>query len=94
MIAASQLAGQIIDAVSRESLGLAIIGLKTLLEFDVNANYIFDHLGHQNDLNWIDDHCGDLFDKTNNLKAGENRLGDVSIKELAVSIFTKRITLG
>jgi len=86
LISGCQLSGQIIEAVSREHLVLALIGLRSLLEFDINSSYIFDHPKHRHDSEWIYDLCKDLFDRANDLGKFKNKLGGVGIKQRAKEI--------
>jgi len=86
LMSGCQLEIQIIDAVSRRHLILALIGLRSLLEHDINSNYIFDHPRHKHDLKWIYDHCKDIFDRTNDLGMSKNQLGGVGLKQRAKAI--------
>ena len=84
-----QLLDQMVEAVLKGHLGLALIGMKTMLESNVNANYIFDHPQHKKDFGWIDSLCKDVFERTNNLKAYKNQLGNKSVKERMIAIGAK-----
>jgi len=86
LISAAQLSGQIIEAVVRRHLSLAIIGSRTLLEFSIDANYIFDNPNHKNDLTWVDTLCKDLFDRTNSFVMPKSKLGTTSFRERANEI--------
>lgn len=81
LLAATVLNSQISEAVLRKELGIAMIGLRTLLGNNIDLDYIFDHPKHQLDQNWIDKHCIDLFDRTNQLNKLKSGLGDTSIKQ-------------
>lgn len=86
LITTSQLSGQIIAALSEGKLSLSIIGLKTLLELNINANYIFDHPDHKRDFNWSEKKCSDVFERTNDLGMLKNKLGGISIENRARAI--------
>ena len=60
--------------------------MKTMLESNVNANYIFDHPEHKKEWEWIDPLCKDVFERTNNPAAIKNKLGDQSVKERMIAI--------
>jgi len=89
LICSAQLSFQIITAVKNSSLYLAIIGMRTLLQFDVDACYIFDHPMHKNDTEWVDDLCRDIFDRTNSLKAKKNLLKEAGLAKRARDIGRK-----
>ena len=89
LLANAQLLHQIVEAVLKGHLGLALIGMKTMLESNVNANYIFDHPQHKKDFGWIDPLCRDVFERTNDLKAYKNQLGNQSVKERMIAIGAK-----
>ncbi len=86
LISGCQLSGQIIDAVSRRNLILSLIGLRSLLEFDINANYIFDNPKHKNESKWVYGLCKDIFDRANDLKMLKSKLGNTSLRQRASAI--------
>lgn len=86
LISTSQLSGQIVEAVVRRHLGLAIIGSRALLELNINANYIFDNPKHKSDLVWVNEVCKDIFDRTNSLALLKSKLGGVCLKRRAEEI--------
>ena len=86
LLSAAQLADQIIKAVSQRYLTLAIIGSRSLLEFNINANYIFDNPKHKIDLKWIDRLCSDIFKRTNDIGILKSHLGEVSLRTRAKEI--------
>ncbi len=89
LITSLQLSGQIIKAISNGSLSLSIVGLRSLLEFSINANYVFDHPKHKQDFLWIDPICDDIFKRTNDLGMMKSLLGGVSLKQRAIDIDRK-----
>jgi len=89
LICSAQLSFQIIAAVKNRSLYLAIVGLRTLLQFDIDACYIFDHPDHKKDFDWIDGLCIDIFDRTNSLKAKKNVLKEVGLARRARDVGRK-----
>lgn len=86
LISESKLCRQIVFAVSKNCLDLALIGLRTMLEFDINADYIFNHPSHKNDLKWVDSLCNDIFKRTNDLGMLKSKLGGFSLKDRAKDV--------
>jgi len=86
LISESKLCRQIVFAVSKNCLDLALIGLRTMLEFDINADYIFNHPNHKNDLKWVDSLCNDIFKRTNDLGMLKSKLGGFSLKDRAKDV--------
>lgn len=86
LLSASQLCEQIIIAVSQRCLSLAVVGSRSMLEFSINANYIFDNPKHKNDLKWVNKLCKDIFERTNDIGMLKSRLGDVTFKARAEEI--------
>ena len=86
LISGAKLCRQIIHLVSKKCLDLPLIGLRTLLEFNIDANYIFEHPKHKDDLEWIDNLCKDVFDRTNNIELLKSKLGGTDLRKRCESI--------
>ena len=89
---AGQLHGQILNAISESNLLLALIGLRSLLESIINTRYIFCHPKHVDDMEWINNNCIDLINRSHDNAANKSRLGDVDIRQRAEAISTKQFS--
>ncbi len=86
LMASSHLCEQIITALSESCLFLSLIGLRALVEYYINARYIFNHPEHNNDCDWIVKISKDFTERTFNRKAIKNRLNEADIKQRATQI--------
>ena len=89
LAAGSQLSGQIIKGCISGSVGLALIGCKTLLEHTIGAEYIFDHPKHQGDFKRIDFMCDDIFKSTNSLQAPKHKICGTTVRDRMESLGRK-----
>lgn len=89
LAAGSQLSGQIIKGCINGSVGLALIGCKTLLEHTIGAEYIFNHPKYGRDFKRIDIMCDDIFQTTNSLEAAKHKICGSTVKDRMESLGRK-----
>ena len=73
LMTSSYLCEQIITALSESCLLLSLIGLRALVEYYINAGYIFNHPKHINDNNWMGNISKGFADRTFDKKASKNK---------------------
>src|SRR4051812_33657267 len=86
IVSSMQLTGQIAHNINHRNLFIALLGLRTLLEFDINGRYVFNHPKHVKDFSWIDPLCADMYKTTNNLDARKNFIGEAGLKKRAIEV--------
>ncbi len=89
LVAGSQLSGQIIKGCIGGSVGLSLIGCKTLLEYTIGSEYIFNHPKHKGDFNRIDLICEDIFNTTNTLQSHKHKICGTTVKDRMESLDRK-----
>lgn len=86
IVSSMQLAGQISHNINHRNLFIALLGLRTLLEFDINGRYVFNHPKHPKDFSWIDPLCEDMYKTTNNLDTRKSLIGEAGLKKRAIEV--------
>ncbi len=86
IVSSMELTGQITHNINHRNLFIALLGLRTLLEFDINGRYIFNHPEHPKDFAWIDPLCADMYKTTNSLDTQKSHIGGVGLKKRAIEV--------
>lgn len=85
-----QLAEQIVDALVADNTLLALIGLRSLIEFQINSKYIFGRKIAKNE-DWILKRCQELLEIANNPGARKNQLNQEGLARRAEVVGLKEM---
>ena len=86
LIDTAVLASQILSAIERNAILLALIGSRSLVESEINTKYAFSHPDHIGDISWVYKVCNDYYRISNDPKAMKNYLNTESVAARAKAV--------